>query len=129
MAMPKKQGDAIFWAPRGMAIAFILFMSLFSLDVFGEGYGFWGTALALLMHNIPSLVLLAVLVASWKHGIVGGIAFIFAGLLYMAVLAWSMMKDHQFQWHSLTWSLGIAGPAFLVGILFLADWKRGRKNK
>ena len=37
----------IFWTPRILAILFILFLALFSLDVFDGNYGFWGTILGL----------------------------------------------------------------------------------
>ena len=46
---------ALFWTPRILCIVFALFLSLFSLDVFGEGYGFWETLLALLIHLVPGL--------------------------------------------------------------------------
>jgi len=42
----------VYWLPRLLSIAFILFLSLFSLDVFGEGYGFWNTLLALTKEDV-----------------------------------------------------------------------------
>ena len=80
------------------------------------------TILGLFMHNIPALVLLVVLLISWKYEIVGGIAFILAGLLYIAVL-----MRNPFEWHMLSWAIQIAGIAFLVGILFLIGWFKKRK--
>jgi multisubunit Na+/H+ antiporter MnhG subunit len=74
------------------------------------------------MHNIPMLILLAVLIISWKYEIVGGIAFILAGLLYVVLL---MMNP--FEWYMIAWSLQIAGPAFLIGILFLVNWFKKKK--
>lgn len=121
--MKDKKNKFIFWTPRILAILFILFLALFSLDIFDGNYGFWGTVLGLFMHNIPSLILLIVLLISWKHEIVGGIVFILAGLLYMGLLIFR----NQFEWYMLSWSLIIAGPAFLVGILFLIGWFRKRK--
>ena len=41
MIRPSKQ--LLFWTPRILGILFALFLSMFALDVFGEGYGFWGT--------------------------------------------------------------------------------------
>jgi len=38
----------LFWAPRVLGILFALFLSLFALDVFSEGYSFGETMLALL---------------------------------------------------------------------------------
>ena len=37
----------LFWTPRVAGILFVLFLSIFALDVFGETRGFWETLLAL----------------------------------------------------------------------------------
>jgi len=121
----RKVGKFVYWAPRILSIIFILFLMLFSLDVFDGHYGFWGTLLGLFMHNIPALILLAVLIISWKREIVGGIAFIFAGLLY---IVWVCARPN-FEWYRLLWFLIISGPAFLIGILFLIGWKRKKFAK
>ncbi len=123
--MPTKINPFIHWTPRVLAILFILFLAMFSLDVFGEGYGFWQTVLALLMHNIPVFVLLVLLIISWKYEIVGGIAFILGGLFYIGTL---IMRP-QFEWYMLSWSAMISGPAFLIGGLFLAEWFGKKKMK
>jgi MFS family permease len=103
----------LFWAPRILCILFAVFVSLFALDVFGEGYGFWGTMLALLMHLIPTGVILIVLAISWRWEWVGGILFTALGALYLAMF-----------WGRFDWSayLLISGPLFLVGALFLINW-------
>ena len=90
----------IYWTPRILAIIFILFLALMSLDVFSEELNFWQTLLALFMHNIPALVLLIVLIISWKHEIVGGIAFILAGITYMVLLF-----INPFEWYMISWSI------------------------
>lgn len=116
--MAKKINRFLYWTPRVLSIIFILFLAMFSLDVFEGHYGFWGTILGLFMHNIPSLVLLIVLIISWRYEIVGGIVFILAGLLYVI-----MATRRTLEWHTaLCWSLTIAGPAFLIGILFMINW-------
>jgi hypothetical protein len=60
---------------------------------------------------------------SWKRELVGGIAFILAGLLYIVLVSTSS----TFEWYMIAWSLIIVGPAFLIGLLFLMNW-RVRKN-
>jgi len=35
------------------------------------------------MHNIPVFIMIIVLVIAWKHEIVGAIAFLLAGLIYV----------------------------------------------
>jgi hypothetical protein len=119
----KKISKFIYWTPRIVSILLILFLMLFSLDVFGQGYGFWGTILAFLMHNIPVFILAIILIISWKYEIVGGIAFILAGLLYIITLSLSS----NFEWYMLSWSIIISGPAIFIGILFLINWHRKKK--
>ena len=113
----------VFWTPRVLSIIFILFLMMFSLDVFSEASGFWNIFLGLLMHNIPAFILLIVLLISWKYEIVGGIAFIAAGLTYIILT----LFRNSFEWYLLSWSLIIAGPAFLIGILFLMNWNQKRR--
>ncbi len=57
---------ALFWIPRALCLVFAAFISIFALDVFGEGLRGWQTALALLMHLIPTFLILIVLAVSWR---------------------------------------------------------------
>jgi hypothetical protein len=114
----KKIGVGIYWTPRILSIIFICFLALFSLDVFSPELSFWQTIGALFMHNIPSFILLAVLLISWKYEIVGGVVFILAGLLYVFML----LINPRLEWYMLFWALQISGPAFFIGILFTIGW-------
>lgn len=126
--MKKKINKFLYWTPRILAIVFILFLAMFSLDVFEGNYGFWGTLGGLFMHNIPALILLAVTIISWKREIVGAIVFILFGILYILRIAIGAAISSQPPWHiALYWSLIIAGPAFLTGILFLINWFKKKK--
>ena len=118
----------IYWTPRIFSIVFILFLAMFSLDIFDGNYGFWGTIVGLFMHNIPVFILAIVLAISWKHEIVGGIGFILAGFLYLALML-TRTLNNPFGFYQLSYSLIIAGPAFLIGILFLVGWHRKLSKK
>lgn len=124
--MSQRTDKLLHWIPRIASIIFILFLAVFSLDIFDGGYGFWGTILGLLVHNIPSFVLLAVLIISWKHELVGGIVFTLAGLLYISMILVSALRN-GFEWHLLSYSFIISGPAFIIGILFVINWLRSRR--
>ena len=124
--MKKKISKFVYWTPRILSIIFIFFLALMSLDVFSPELSFWQTLGALFMHNIPALVLLIVLVISWKYEIVGGIAFILAGLLYISIIIMNALKN-QFEWYMLSWAVQIAGIAFLIGTLFLMCWSKKKK--
>lgn len=126
--MKRKVSKSIYWTPRILSIIFILFLAMFSLDIFEMNLGFWGTILGLFMHNIPVLILLVVLLISWKYEWVGGVAFILAGILYIVRLVITIMANPPYQWYMLSWSVQIAGPAFLIGYLFFINWFRKRKK-
>jgi hypothetical protein len=116
--MKRKNKNFIFWTPRILGIVFILFLMMFSLDVFQPGLALSQIIIGLFMHNLPALFLLIILLISWKYEIVGGIVFILTGLLYTLMLITSV-SFKGYIWSSI---LIIAGPAFLIGILFLINW-------
>jgi len=115
---------ALFWTPRAVSIAFIAFLSLFALDVFDGHLGLWQTALALAMHLIPSFVLIAALLLAWRWEWIGAALYGTAGLMYVGwVVSLSRPVPPAIR---LNWILAIAGPAFVIAGLFLANWlKRG----
>jgi len=123
-----KASKFIFWTPRIISILFILFLAMFSLDIFGNGYTFWETVLGLFMHNIPVFILTILLVLSWKHEIVGGIAFILAGFLYIGFILRNIIST-GFEWYYLAWAAQISGIAFFIGVLFLIGWRRKKSRK
>lgn len=93
-------GNGVFlWLPRVLAIVFILFISMFALDVFGEEQ--W--LLALVMHLIPSFILIIITIIAWRNERVGGWLFLLAGVA---------MLIH----YGITW---VALPVFLISALFL----------
>ena len=120
--MKKKINKFLYWTPRILSIIFIIFLALFSLDVFDGNYTFFQTLLGLFMHNIPSLFLLITLLISWKHEIVGGVVFILAGIFYISMI----LINNSFE-GSFYGALIIAGPAFFIGILFLLGWLKKKK--
>ena len=101
----------LLWTPRALCVAFALFLSLFALDVFGEGLSFWKTLLALVMHLIPTTVVVAVLVLAWRWEWIGAVGFAALGLGYMV-----RMPQHP------NWWIVISGPLFLVAALFGIGW-------
>lgn len=103
----------LFWMPRVLSILFALFVSLFALDVFGVGYSFWETVLALLIHLVPVYILLIGLAIAWRWEWVGALIFMGFAVWYVA-MAWG-----QFQ---LSVYVMMAGVPFVVGILWLIDW-------
>jgi len=97
-----------YWINRVLAILFILFVSLFALDVFGMGKSFWDTFVGILIHLIPSFLLIIALAIAWRHEMIGGLIFLLLGAAYVFMI-----------WDNLVFGLPIAAPLFLLGLLFL----------
>ena len=114
----------VYWAPRALSILFIAFLSLFSLDVFESGGSAGEIILGLFMHNIPLLILAAVVVIAWRRELVGAVVFLLAGLLYIVFAAERAPGTLM----AITWSLIITGPAILVAALYFANWHLKRKQ-
>ena len=99
------------WGPRVLSIIFILFVSMFSLDVFSQGYGILETLVALFIQLIPSFFLLIFLLIAWRSD--------WAGILFMVMSPF-------FLW--LTWDQEILSQLIftsspvLIGFFFLAGW-------
>jgi len=91
-------------ATRVFAILFILMTALFALDI--EKFS-WT---ALLMHLLPTLVLLGILIISLWQEKIGGILWILAAIAYIVIA-----------WGDVHWSayLLMSGPALVIGLLFL----------
>lgn len=127
--MGEKLFKLVYWAPRVLTILFLCFLALFSLDVFEPGLGFWQVALGLLMHNLPVLVLAAVLAVSWKRELVGGVVFTAVGVLFGGQMVMEAFSGGRLEWPGLLNALIIAGPALVIGVLFLVGWREKRKRK
>jgi hypothetical protein len=110
----RPQKRVLYWTPRILCILFAVFISLFAFDVFEGGKGFWETSVALLLHLVPTIIIVAVLVLSWRREWIGGILFIALGIFYV-VWAWG-------RGHWAAYAL-ISGPLLLIGILFLLNWR------
>jgi hypothetical protein len=102
----------LFWTPRLLGILFALFLSLFAMDIFSMGLGFWGTVVGLLMHLIPSIALAIFITLAWKWEWVGALGFLGWAIFYVTTA-------RGFDW---TVYALIAGIPALIGLLFLFGW-------
>ena len=106
----------LFWTARLLTIGFALFVGVFALDVFGVGYTVWQTIVALIVHLLPTILMLLLLALAWRRAWLGGIAYPALGILYL------VMSNRPVS------SLGVyilSGPLFILGALFLIDWLTG----
>ncbi|HTY13791.1 MAG TPA: hypothetical protein VMD02_06350 [Candidatus Omnitrophota bacterium] len=98
------------WLPRGLSIAYIVFISLFALDVFGAGHGWMNTLVALITHLMPTYTLIALLVTAWINPKAGGAGFI---LFFMFTILFFKSCER------IDLFLLIGLPPLLVGMMFL----------
>lgn len=105
----------IHWAPRIAAILIIIFVSLFSLDVFEMEASPLEILGGLLMHNIPSIGMLVLLILAWKRPLLGFMAFLAAAALFAIFFVRGI--------YSLPNLLLFVFPLLLISFLFYADWK------
>jgi len=118
--MTKLSKKVLYWTPRILGIAFAAFVTLFALDVFSEGRGLWDAIVALLMHLIPTAVIVIALIIGWKRELLGAILFIGLALFYL-YWGWG-------QFPKITY-LMMSGPPFLIGVIFLMGWVFRRELK
>ena len=100
----------LYWLPRAIVILFILFFMVFSFDVFGETGTAMEKAGGLVMHNIPTIILVLALVFAWKNEKKGGYIFILLGLIFAFYF-----KTYE----RIDTFLMISFPAILAGALFI----------
>jgi len=95
------------------------FLSLFALDAIEHGKGIGQVLLALAIHLIPSLVLVAVVLLAWRRPWVGACLFGAAALGYALMVG----RTH------LDWIAVISGPLLLTAVLYFLSWDRGHRRQ
>lgn len=105
-----KKEIIFYWLPRVIAILFIIFLTIFSFDVFSmEGTVLQKTE-GFLIHNIPVFILIILLAFSWKNEKIGGTLFIMAAIFFTFFF-------HTYQ--RMDTFLLISFPLLLIGAMFL----------
>jgi|WetSurMetagenome_2_1015567.scaffolds.fasta_scaffold02453_3 hypothetical protein len=100
----------LYWTPRILTLLAILFMLMFSLDVFEGNDSSGRKLLGFVVSNIPVMILVVILIIAWNRELIGGV------LLITAFIAGSVF------FHSFTGnpaSLIVICPFLITGILFI----------
>ncbi|PIT90206.1 MAG: hypothetical protein COU22_03455 [Candidatus Komeilibacteria bacterium CG10_big_fil_rev_8_21_14_0_10_41_13] len=100
----------VYYFPLYLAILSAAFLSIFALDVFGEGYNLSDLLLALVIHLIPTILYVIVIVIAWKNRTLGGVIFLILGLISLC----AFNTYHEFEAFIL-----ISLPIILIGSLLL----------
>jgi hypothetical protein len=107
-------GKNLIRLPRTLAIAMALFLAVFALDVWEDHKTMLARAEALFIHLLPSLLIVLALLVSWKKPRWGAIIYTVLGGLYLF--------NEWGHWRAIGF---IAGPLFLIGILFWVASMKG----
>jgi hypothetical protein len=104
----------LYWTPRALCIGFALFLSIFAMDVFDMPVDAWQKAFALLMHLIPTGLVLLALVIVWRREWMGAVLFPALAVLHLVT-----------KWGQLHWSayVVIEAPLVLLAALFWIGWR------
>ena len=108
--MPKKsKREKYQWIPRLFSIFLIIYFGLFTLEVWYQDVSLAQKLIDLIIHLIPSIVMLICLLVSWRFQTAGGMMFVVAGF-------GSAIFFNTFS--SLTDFILISFPIFISAILF-----------
>lgn len=110
--MQTVKNKIVFWLPRAFSILFICFIGMFSLDTFDGKHSLSEMLLGFIIHNIPTFILLIILIVSWKKALLGTVLFLLA-----SISLFFFIKIRHFSYF-----LFLIAPLLLLSILFFIDW-------
>jgi prolipoprotein diacylglyceryltransferase len=103
---------------------------MFAFDVFSPDLTIWQQILALLIHLIPSFILIAILIVAWKWEKIGGIILTVTGVILFILVFNINYRQRNF---SLTQSLInvsiLCLPFIIAGVLFIVSYNRKHKKQ
>lgn len=111
--MKERVRRLLFWTPRITLLLFALLLTLFALDVFGQGTGFWETLLALVMHLIPTWAMLIVVALAWRWEWIGTLLLTAWAVAYLVMSGGFAPSVY----------LMMSGLPFMLGLLFWLNWR------
>jgi hypothetical protein len=102
----------VLWIARVLGIAVCVFFAVFAMDAWEPGKSVARVVTDVLIHLLPSAVVLTIVVMSWRRPRIGGVAFVVLAVVYAALVGFRF-----------GWVLAISGPLLIVGLLFLWSWR------
>ncbi len=108
----------LFWIPRLLAILLALFIGLFALDVFGIPAPVWKKIVGLIIHLIPSILILIITGYAWKKPLWASVGFV--AFFVFATLYFRTYK------HALNFTI-ISLPLLIIAALYAIDYFKNRR--
>lgn len=100
-----------------IGILYALALLVFAADVFSKAQSVSQTFYDLLLHLIPTAVILLIVVVAYNRSLIGAIIFLVLGLMYIIT-----------GWANLHWTAHvlIAGPLLVLSALYITAWKSSK---
>ena len=96
---------------KTLLIIYVLFISVFALDVFSKNEPWYKILIGLFIHLVPSFIVILSGIIAWRNEKAGGTILILLGIIFSICL------------NTITASLlSVCFPLILIGSLFL--WKK-----
>ncbi len=99
--------SAVLWTARVLALAMCAFLALFAFDEWAPDKPLLDIATDVLIHLLPSALVLGAVGLSWRRPWLGGFAFVGLAVVYALTVGFR-----------LDWVFPISGPLLAVGLLF-----------
>ena len=101
-------------AATSLGVLFAVALLIFAADVFNHEQNIAQTFYDILLHLLPTAVVLLIVVVAYNRPLIGAIIYLVLGLMYI-ITGWASMH-----W---TAHVLIAGPLLLLSALYITAWK------
>ncbi len=116
--MNHKTVSRLILLPRTIGLIYLLFLMLFSFDVFNNAAVTANEILAFAIHSLPSVILLILMIVTWHRPLWAGVVFVaFAGVITAVFHTYGSMDT----------LILITLPPVVAAVLFFATYQRTRR--
>ena len=104
-------------AATSLGVLYAVALLIFAADVFNHEQNIAQTFYDILLHLLPTAVILLIVFVAYNRPLIGAIIYLVLGLMYIIT-----------GWASMHWSAHvlIAGPLFLLSALYITAWKSNK---
>jgi hypothetical protein len=104
-------------AATSLGVLYAVALLIFAADVFNHEQNIAQTFYDLLLHLLPTAVILLIVFVAYNRPLIGAIIYLVLGLMYI-ITGWARMH----------WSAHvlIAGPLLLLSALYITAWKSNK---
>lgn len=104
-------------AATSLGVLYAVALLIFAADVFNHEQNIAQTFYDILLHLLPTAVVLFIVVVAYNRPLIGAIIYLVLGLMYI-ITGWARMH----------WSAHvlIAGPLLLLSALYITAWKSNK---